>query len=736
MFDPSMVTGGAIPDCLIQRPQWVGWELRERNGKPTKVPISPHSGRPASTTDPSTWGTFQEATNAATRLKLSGIGYVFSKDDPYTGVDLDKCRDPETGVAEQWTQEVIEALSSYTEISPSGRGFHIIVIGTLPEGQRKRARVEMYSHSRYFTMTGMHVPGTPKTIEPRQEQLDTQYNIYLSKVSIEDIPPNATVASGLFSTVNDDELLERAASANNGDKFSRLWKGDWAGYPSQSEADSALCWMLAFWTSGDQARMDRLFRRSGLYRPKWDEKHYADGRTYGEAAIDHAIQQQLRDVTATLERGRSDRRTHHVAIPSAPWPTLDQAALHGLFGEFVSLLEPHTEADSVAIVLQTLVAFGSLLNRGPYFVAESDRHGMNLFIVLVGQTAKGRKGTSWGHVKRLFRDIDPAWADTRIQSGLSSGEGLIWAVHDEVTKVEAVKKSGKYTGEYQTVVVEPAIEDKRLMVVEPEFANTLNVIAREGNTLSALIRQAWDVGDLRALTKTKKAEATGAHISIVAHITRDEVLRLLNTTEATNGFCNRFLWACVKRSKCLPEGGRLDEVDFTPLIRRLSHAIQFGRTAGRMNRDNDARALWIEKYPQLSEGKPGQFGGIISRAEAQVARLSTLYALADMSPVIKSEHLQAALALWQYCEDSARYIFKERLGDPLADEILSALRSTPTGMTRTEISHWLGRNQKAHHIDRALHVLEQYHLARRTIEGTGSHTTERWIALGSTKYTN
>jgi hypothetical protein len=155
-----------------------------------------------------------------------------------------------------------------------------------------------------------------------------------------------------------------------------------------------------------------------------------------------------------------------------------------------------------------------------------------------------------------------------------------------------------------------------------------------------------------------------------------------------------------------------------------------------MNRDNDARALWIEKYPQLSEGKPGQFGGIISRAEAQVARLSTLYALADMSPVIKSEHLQAALALWQYCEDSARYIFKERLGDPLADEILSALRSTPTGMTRTEISHWLGRNQKAHHIDRALHVLEQYHLARRTIEGTGSHTTERWIALGSTKYTN
>jgi hypothetical protein len=655
------------------------------------------------------------------------VGFVFTSVDPFTGIDLDKCRDPETASVEPWAQSIVDFLDSYTEISPSGRGLHIIVMGTLPETGRRKDRVEMYSSARYFTMTGNRLPGTSETIEVRQEELQAQYDALLKPIGTM-TPPGSD--DRLFFFECDDELVQHALRAKNGDKFRRLWQGKWDGYPSQNEADEALCCILCFWTSGDRVRVDRLFRRSGLYRPKWDEKHYADGRTYGEGTIDKAIDFALVEHQADVQRYPSLTIEQPRRIRPAPqWPVLSQDAFHGPIGDFVSLIEPHTEADPAALLLQALVAFGNLLNRGPYFITEKDRHGMNLFVVLVGETAKGRKGSSWGHVRDLWQAIDPDWASTRIQSGLSSGEGMMWAVHDEITKVEAVKKNGKYTGEYQTVVVEPAIEDKRLLILEPEFASTLTVIRRDGNTLSAMIRQAWDTGELRALTKNKKADATEAHISIIGHITRDEVLRLLDTTEAVNGFANRILWACVRRSKCLPEGGRLHDVNKAPIIHKLSRAVQFGRAAGEMKRDDSARACWRQVYPALSHGKPGQFGGIISRAEAQVVRLSALYAIADQSPLIKGDHLKAALALWKYCEDSARYIFGERLGDPMADELLSVLRSSSTGMTRTEIMNWFGRNKKGAEIERALHVLERHNLACHAREQTSIRPTERWLAI-------
>jgi hypothetical protein len=206
MFDASMVTGGSIPDCLIQRTQWVGWKLCERDGKPTKVPISPHSGRPASTTEPSTWGTFQEAVDAAIRLKLSGIGYVFSKDDLFTGIDLDKCRDPETGSVEPWAQSIVDALNSYTEISPSDNGLHIIVEAALPDGRRRNGRVEMYSDGRYFTMTGNRVPGTPATVEPRQDELQAQHALLESSGTAFTRHSEASIALPETRDEHDDEL--------------------------------------------------------------------------------------------------------------------------------------------------------------------------------------------------------------------------------------------------------------------------------------------------------------------------------------------------------------------------------------------------------------------------------------------------------------------------------------------------------------------------------------------------
>jgi hypothetical protein len=387
----------------------------------------------------------------------------------------------------------------------------------------------------------------------------------------------------------------------------------------------------------------------------------------------------------------------------------------------------------VAILVQTLVAFGNVISREPHCTAEADYHALNEFAVLVGATSKGRKGTSAGHVRGLYKRVAEDWTRQRIQAGLSSGEGLIWAVRDPIVKREAVREKGKPTGEYQAVVVDQGVRDKRLMVLEAEFASILRVLGRDGNTLSAIIRQAWDSGDLRVLTNNSPAEATGAHISLVGHVTKDELLRYLDSTESGNGFGNRILWCCVRRSQALPEGGHVPEDALRALSERLKKAIVAAAHVREITRDQEARAIWYTVYPELSEGKPGLLGAMTSRAEAHVMRLSAIYALLDCSAIVRAEHLKAALALWEYCESSARFIFGDALGDPLADEILEALRASWEGLTRTEISHHFGRHKAAEQIKRALKLLAEQGLATWEEEETEGRKAVIWRATGGAK---
>lgn len=412
------------------------------------------------------------------------------------------------------------------------------------------------------------------------------------------------------------------------------------------------------------------------------------------------------------------------------WPEpLGEAAYYGLAGDIVKAIDPHTEADRAAILGQVLIEFGNVIGRKAHFVAEADKHYTNLFLVIVGNTSKGRKGTSAGQVKRQMTSADSEWADRCIAGGMSSGEGLIWAVRDEIVKHEPVKEKGRIV-DYQDNVVDAGISDKRLLIIEPEFASVLKVASREGNTLSAVIRQAWDSGDLSSMTKNSAARATGAHISIIGHITRDELLRYLEATETANGFANRFLWFCVRRSKILPEGGQLHLVDFGPIQRKLKAAIEQGRKVEKMERDEEARCLWIEVYTELSEGKPGMFGAVTGRAEAQVMRLACLYALLDCSTTIRRSHLEAALEVWRYAEDSARFIFGDAMGDPTADAILGALKEAgDEGMTRTEISEVLKRHASRGEIIRALTSLAEAGRARFEKEQTEGRPVERWFSL-------
>lgn len=414
--------------------------------------------------------------------------------------------------------------------------------------------------------------------------------------------------------------------------------------------------------------------------------------------------------------------------PQTPAP-LAPEAFYGLAGEFVQTVAPHTEADPAALLIQLLVAFGSVVGRNPHFVVEADRHGVNLFACLVGATSKGRKGTSKGHVLKLLKSVDPQWASICNHNGLSTGEGLIWIVRDPIERQSPVKQGGRIT-EYQTEVIDPGIADKRAMVWETEFARTLQAMKRETNTLSTVVRLAFDGDTLKSMTKNSPYQATDPHVSIVGHITQDELKSLLCANEYSNGFANRFLWVFVQRANILPEGGQLHEIDLDPLIERLSDAVRFAKQVGKLERDDEARAIWLAVYAELSNGKPGLVGKVAARAEPLVMRIACIYALLDKSTMIKAAHLMAGLAVWTYCEKSAEHIFGDALGNRVADAIMQGLKDNPGGMTRTKISNLFGRNMGRGRIDEALEILVNAGTVKCAVEKSGGgRDIERWQAV-------
>jgi putative DNA primase/helicase len=295
---------GKIPNELKTRRQWVVY-------RPDKVPVNPRTGGQAKAGNPETWADFQAATQYLAAHKnngVAGLGFEFAETCPYAGVDLDKCRDPETGQIEAWARAIIDRLRSYTEISPSGRGVHILIKGKLPPGGNRKGKVEMYSQGRYFTMTGHHLAGTPTTIEPRQAELEVLHKEIFGQPR----PAPPPQAPSHPPDLHDSEIIARAKAAQNRDKFNRLMGGDLIGYPTQSEADMALCSILAFWTR-DSGQIDRIFRQSGLMRDKWGRQQ--SGSTYGLKTIEKA----LASTTETYQGRRPERtRNPETGMPGKP----------------------------------------------------------------------------------------------------------------------------------------------------------------------------------------------------------------------------------------------------------------------------------------------------------------------------------------------------------------------------------------------------------------------------------
>src|SRR5260221_8061880 len=354
-----------------------------------------------------------------------------------------------------------------------------------------------------------------------------------------------------------------------------------------------------------------------------------------------------------------------------PEPMGDEA-FPGIVGEIIAILEPESEACRESLLAQFLVGFGNMLGRGPTRYQGSEHH-LNEFVAIVGETAKARKGTSWTAARQLLMDLNPGWSKCLL-SGVQSGEVIVHSIRDERS----------HNGE----VVSEGVADKRLLVIEEELARLLATGQKtSGSTLSACLRNAWDSPHiLRNAGKHSPDLATHPHISLIGHITREELKNLMAGVEYQNGFANRLLWIPARRSKKLPFPEWIHWADHIDVIKRLREIVtqfQAGQTV--FDFTANGRLAWIEFYENDAALK-GIHGKLAARAEAHVLRLSRLYAVLDGSTMIGANHIRSAIAFWDYCQASVGWIFSTTTGSAYADKILTALQRRGCEMSKTEIS--------------------------------------------------
>jgi Toprim-like len=428
---------------------------------------------------------------------------------------------------------------------------------------------------------------------------------------------------------------------------------------------------------------------TGLHAPA----DFADLAAWRVAAGSEALAAAL---VASCESARPRRRAElakpvSVADPTRKmWPVLDAAALYGLAGECVQAIEPHVEADPAQVLVTLLVAFGAAVGPAPHAFAGNVEHPARLSAVIVGRTSKARKGTSWAIVRRLLDVADGGFVCDRIFGGFGSGEAVVDAVRDPAGEDDE------------------GVRDKRLLVLEAEFARVLTVCGRKDSTLSMIVREAWDGGKLQARARQRTSQASGAHVAVLGQITLEELRRLLTETQMANGFANRHLFACARRAQLLPAGGNLDDATVNRLGDKLRLALERARRITRLQRSAEAEARWADLYHEMAEDDPGGLvGSVIDRAEAQTLRLSVVYALLDGSKTIERPHLEAAWAVWCYCRQSAAYIFGDTLGDETADRLLDAYRKAGAeGLDGTQERNLFHHHASGANLDRARRLLE------------------------------
>ncbi len=364
---------------------------------------------------------------------------------------------------------------------------------------------------------------------------------------------------------------------------------------------------------------------------------------------------------------------------NAPRP--DPACLYGLVGDVARAGSTNTEANPFAIAAAMLAYLGAAVGRGPFMPIGDDWNHARLFMVHVGRSSRGRKGTAKKLIFRIneaVKMLDEHLAPQAHQGGLSTREGLALMIHD-----------GYKDGKNEV----PAIEDKRLLVVESEFANILHQSRREGNTLSAALRDAWDGTSIRPAVKSSRVWASDPHVGVIGDVTPSELRDLMHRRELTNGFANRFIffWAEGEKVTPFPQYTPKDVVEM--LAARVTEVLRFAgadrhvdKDVMRMELSHEAASLYARLYKgALRDRSAGEhITGLLDRRAPVLLRLAMLFALTDLTSVIAASHIQTAMAWVRYWADSVKFIFQSAMDEAGAADTTEAAQRIRSYLTENE----------------------------------------------------
>jgi hypothetical protein len=718
-------------------PRWVSWDSRLKGGRWTKVPINPRTGRAASVSDPSTWGTFDEALAAIQQFHLTGVGVVLTGDDNLIGIDLDHCISDADSLSEI-AAEIAGLAETYAEISPSGEGIRLFARGKIEGALKNDALgIEVYSKGRYLTVTGNkieeapdEIKEAPRTLARLKEVVETAREAWRQKSNGNGHAHAA--GNDFFGNVNALALARLDA---------------WVPALHPTARKHAIgAWRIPSRDLGRNLEEDLSYHPSGI----------ADhGEEHGLTAIDAVLRYGgANDATraafwlcqylgvepaalgwkgkskerpaATAEKVHADLHLSDDDISIKAWPIMESKATHGIVGRIARLATEHSEADPVAVIATTLAYAAAEFGRAQFIRIGDDSHHSRHFDAIVGQSSRARKGTSFGPVRRIFERAEairmtaptlafPSGCRLKVSNGpLSSGEGLVYAVRDG---------SDEQNGE------DSGVPDKRLLVVEQELGAALRAFQRQGNNLSMILRMAFDGVTIAPLTKNNQTVATNPHINVVGHITRHELKDLFAASEIWNGLGNRFQWLMARRPKTVPFPRPMSDKDVEEIAAELARVIVLAHGRGKdggheMVMSNSAQAHWADVYSELTQDHPGILGAVTSRQEAHARRLALTYAQLDGAERIEFDHLEAALAFCRYAFDSAAYLFGGAELDPMAQTILKALAAGKK--TQTEIRDLFGRHQPAGRLAAVLSDLQERGRITLTEEQTGGRPRKVW----------
>jgi hypothetical protein len=392
-------------------------------------------------------------------------------------------------------------------------------------------------------------------------------------------------------------------------------------------------------------------------------------------------------------------------------PTLGDDALSGLAGSIVRALEPETSAHPAALLTTFLSMVGNAVGIDAHAMYNATPHKARVNVLIVGTTSSGAKGESLDDILPIMGIAEPDWMNSHCKEGLSTGEGLI----AELNRISADDNT-----------------DRRLMLTETEFGRVLTVAARHDATLSHIIRQMWDRDSLRVL-RGNPLHADDVHGSILGHITPEELEAKLTTTDIANGFANRFLFVHSARTRLLPHGGDVLAVAqrFGPEVQTaIYNAQNIGHTVGVIRRTEAANRLWEDWYydwhsDKSCKSRAGYVALLTRRAEANILRLSLIYALLDGSSVIERQHLVAALAVWNYSVGSVRHLFGDSIGNNVADRIREQLSSVyPKQEERNKFYKWFGGHVTSKELTTAIKLLLEMDAIEQSIQKTAGRSKE------------